>query len=361
MATGIGEWLLARRSSAEVSRYGNTAKSTTVKSGSRGGILLQGRPALVRLIRRGEGIFRRWPWLGGCRIQERRAEGCGGGFKPYGTAKATAKSAALKTAALHLNLRQLRESAALKMAALGGDILIGGREGSEGLLLLSCGPLGAEAVAPGFGEGEPGFGQVADAFQCGLHFGLLRFQRIAVGVGGDANGGSDEHDCTRERERNLEKVPGILKRVGALDGDVKHRNRTPSATRENHGAGFGDVARAARTVDCERDVVARFEMPGHGGQAFDGSARRTSLRRREAQTFDYAARPLTIEVDRVEHRDAAVAPDPRGRENAAVPERADGRLASARITQYTAQAMTGICMRRQRERWGWGIAEGIVD
>src|SRR5208282_6410653 len=55
----------------------------------------------------------------------------------------------------------------------------------------------------------------------------------------------------------------------------------------------------------------------------------TALRSAKAEALDHLARPLTVEIDRVQHDDAAIAPRPNRGENAAVPERADGGLTPA--------------------------------
>ena len=99
-----------------------------------------------------------------------------------------------------------------------------------------------------------------------------------------------------------------------------------------------------------------------------------ALRGAEAEALDHAARPLPIEIHRVQHHDAAISPDPYRGENTAMPERADPHCASRfrgfakrcerpplhiealvpsrRIAQYTNHAITGIYIRRHRESSG---------
>ena len=112
-----------------------------------------------------------------------------------------------------------------------------------------------------------------------------------------------------------------------LDADVKHGNRPARAPRENHRPRLGDVTRAARAVNRERDMVACFELCAIAARPSTRAARRTSLRGAESEALDHAARPLAVEIDRVQHHDAAFPPDPHRRKNAAVPKRADSRLA----------------------------------
>src|ERR1700722_283670 len=100
-------------------------------------------------------------------------------------------------------------------------------------------------------------------------------------------------------------------------------NRAAGAAGENQRAGFGNVARAARAIGGKGDVFSGFELVGQRHQAFNRSARRTSLRGAETEAFDDAAGPLAVEIYGVHDHHAAIAPDPGGGEDAAVPERAD--------------------------------------
>src|SRR5580700_3634745 len=98
-------------------------------------------------------------------------------------------------------------------------------------------------------------------------------------------------------------------------------NGVAGAAGQDYGSGLGDVARTARAVDGEANVLAGFELAAHGDQAFDRAARRTALRGTESQPFDHAASPLAVEIHGVHDDYAAIAPDPGGGKNAAVPER----------------------------------------
>ena len=109
---------------------------------------------------------------------------------------------------------------------------------------------------------------------------------------------------------------------------MKSGYRPAGPAREDDSAWLGDVARPPWAVDGKRDVAARFEILRHGGEAFDAAARRTSLRGAEPEALDHASRPLAIEIHGIEYHDAAVAPDPRGRKDTAVPEGPDSCLAA---------------------------------
>src|ERR1700723_80374 len=104
-------------------------------------------------------------------------------------------------------------------------------------------------------------------------------------------------------------------------------NGTAGATGENHWAGLSNVAGTARAIDGEGDVLSCFDLAAHGKQSLHRAARRTSLRSAEAEAFDDPAGPLTIEIHGVQHHDAAIAPDPGGGEDAAMPNRANPRFA----------------------------------
>ena len=85
----------------------------------------------------------------------------------------------------------------------------------------------------------------------------------------------------------------------AREPDVKNKDRFASAPRENHGAGFRDVARPARPINCKCDVLSFFQFLSHRGESFDSTARRASLRRTKSQTLDDATSPLAIEIHRI--------------------------------------------------------------
>ncbi len=160
-------------------------------------------------------------------------------------------------------------------------------------------PLLAQAVALIFTEAEPRLGDIAYSLQRRLHFCLLRFHRFAIRIGRNLNHRSYHEDGARKWMRNLKLVPGFLQCVRAFEPDVKNKNRLPSAPRQNHGAGFRDVARPARPINCKCDVLSFFQFLSHRGEAFDSTARRASLRRTESQALDDAPRPLAIEIHRI--------------------------------------------------------------
>src|SRR5208282_2322878 len=170
-----------------------------------------------------------------------------------------------------LKLRPPKKAFMRWLLAAGGLALARDRRGGFHRMNFFV-PLVTQTVALPLSEAEPGFGEIADALECGLHFGLLRFQRVAVRVGGDADRRRDEHHGAGKRIGDLKEVPGFLERMRALDPDVKHGNGMAAAAREDHGAGFGDVARPARTVDRECDMATSFEMPRHRREPLDRAA-----------------------------------------------------------------------------------------
>src|ERR1700722_15257226 len=106
-------------------------------------------------------------------------------------------------------------------------------------------------------------------------------------------------------------------------------NGIAGATGQDDRSGLGDIARTARAVDGEAHVLPGFELAAHGDQALDCAARRTALRGAESQPFDHAASPLAVEIYGVHDDYSAIAPDPSGGKNAAVPERPASGLAFA--------------------------------
>src|ERR1700722_9914608 len=121
-------------------------------------------------------------------------------------------------------------------------------------------------------------------------------------------------------------IPGFIERERMLDTDVERGYRPAGPAREDDRAWFGHVAWPPRAVDGKRDVAARFEILRHGGEALDPAARRTPLRGAEPEALDHTAGPLAVEIHGIKYHDAAVAPDPRGRKDTAVPESPDSCL-----------------------------------
>ena len=120
-------------------------------------------------------------------------------------------------------------------------------------------PFLTQAVPLLFTETEPRLGNVAHALKRRLHLRLLRFHCFAIRIGGNSNRRRHHEHRARKWIRNLKQIPGFLECVRAFEPDVKNGNRLPGAPRQNHGAGFRDVARPARTVNRERDVLSFFE------------------------------------------------------------------------------------------------------
>ena len=103
--------------------------------------------------------------------------------------------------------------------------------------------------------------------------------------------------------------------------------------REQHRAGLRDPRRAARTVDRERGRTARRQLAPQLHQRARAAARRRSARGAVAEAPDDAGDPLAVEILAGDDDDAAVAPEERGGQDAAVPERED-RLPAGRDDRF---------------------------
>ena len=125
-------------------------------------------------------------------------------------------------------------------------------KGEEGGLAIE---FGAVLGAGGFGEGEPGVGDVADAFERGLHFVLFGSHDGGVGVGGDVDGRGQEQDDAGEGFGKQEMVPGAEESFAAFDAGVQRDDGAAGAAGEQDRAGFGDVAGAAGAVDGEGAIA----------------------------------------------------------------------------------------------------------
>src|SRR5579875_3732015 len=111
-------------------------------------------------------------------------------------------------------------------------------------------------------------------------------------------------------------IPGLFEGAAPFHRDVENGDGPSGAAGEDYRAGLGDETRAARAIDCKSDVAALFQVLGERGKPFNRAAIGTSLRCAKAEALNDAARPLTIEIDGVEHHDAAIFPDPSRGENA---------------------------------------------
>jgi len=128
-------------------------------------------------------------------------------------------------------------------------------------------------MAVGFGESEPGFGDIAHAFQFLLHFVVLDFHRIGVGIRWDLNRWRENDHGTTVREWKQEVVPGFFKSLAVFDADVKDRDGATSATSQHDWTGLGDVARAARAINGEGAVLPFHDALCHDGEAAQAAAR----------------------------------------------------------------------------------------
>ena len=165
--------------------------------------------------------------------------------------------------------------------------------------------------------------------------------------------------------RNLHLVPGFFQGVRLFHANVENIDG-PAGAGQHYRAGLGNVARAARAMMVK---AASKPSPGarHDRKSAQASAGGTALSSAKTEVLDYAAGPLSVEVRGVHHHGPAISPVPGGRNNAAMPEGRNDRLSlgaglvvvllprfskrsvgpRTRITAMTAEAITGICMRRQ--------------
>ena len=132
----------------------------------------------------------------------------------------------------------------------------------------------------------------------------------------------------RERRGQQEVVPSSFESIAAAHADVENENGTAGFAGEHHRPGLGDVARAARAINCKSAIDAFFQPTRHHGESAKTSARRASLRGSESQPFDYLAGPLAIKGRGIHHHHAVVAVPPDNRNDNAVPERPDAALAA---------------------------------
>lgn len=123
-----------------------------------------------------------------------------------------------------------------------------------------------------FAKRKPGFGDIPDAFEFALHFSVPGLEEFGVGVWRDVNRRSEEDYGARKRSGQEEVIPGFLEGFSAVDSDVKNKDGAAGFSGEHDGAGLGDVARAARTVDGEGAIDAFFEAASHYGQSAKASA-----------------------------------------------------------------------------------------
>src|SRR5271169_2802261 len=68
-------------------------------------------------------------------------------------------------------------------------------------------PARAFALALGGGEPKPSVGGVANALERALHFGVLAFDDVAVGVPGHLHRRAEDDRNPRKRLRDLEQIP----------------------------------------------------------------------------------------------------------------------------------------------------------
>lgn len=132
--------------------------------------------------------------------------------------------------------------------------------------------FGAEVLTVCFAKRKPAFGNIPDAFEFALHFGVFGLEEFGVGVWRHVNGRSEEDYGARKRSGQKEVIPGFLEGFSAVDADVKNEDWAAGFSGEHDGAGLGDVARAARTVDGEGAIDAFFKATSHYRQSAKTSA-----------------------------------------------------------------------------------------
>ena len=127
--------------------------------------------------------------------------------------------------------------------------------------------------------------------------------------------------------RDRHQVPGFFQRVRFFDSNMKDVDGPAGLAGQHHRSGFGDIAWTARAIDGKRRVHAFCHAPRHHRKSAQASAGGTALGGAEAEVLDHAPRPLAVEVSRVHHHHAPIAPVPGGGNNAAMPEGGNHRHA----------------------------------
>ncbi len=100
-----------------------------------------------------------------------------------------------------------------------------------------------------------------------MHFGVFGLEDFGVGVRRDVDGREEKDYGAGKRGGQEEVIPGFLESFAAVDADVEDQDGAAGFSGEHYRAGFGDVARAAGTVNREGAVNAFFEAASHDGEA----------------------------------------------------------------------------------------------
>src|SRR5215471_6281517 len=187
--------------------------------------------------------------------------------------------------------------------------------------------LGSVMLSFRFGQREPAFRDVTDAFQFLLHFVVFGFERGGVRVLRDFDRRREDDYCTAKRSREQKMVPGFFERLTVLDADMEDRDRAARTSCKHDRTGLGDVARSAGTVDGEGTVLPFLDALGDHGQTAQAAAGRATVRGGEAEPLDDLASPLTVEGCGVHDHDAHVPRPPGNGNDDTVPEGPDAAAA----------------------------------
>lgn len=152
---------------------------------------------------------------------------------------------------------------------------------------------------------------------------------MAVGIGRNVQGFPESKVGTREGLGNHEAVPGVCFPAVA-ERDVKADQRYLGVACQQHRPGLGNIHGTARAVDGKGDAAALFEFGVHAQQGADAATGTRSAHRTEAEPGAHAGNRLPVEAAAGHHLNLAVAEDPRGWKDAAMPEDVDTRTRRVR-------------------------------
>jgi len=88
----------------------------------------------------------------------------------------------------------------------------------------------------------------------------------------DVDGRSEQDHGTGEGGGQKEVIPGFFEGFAAANADVEDEDGAAGFSGEHDGAGLGDIAGAARSVDREGAIDAFFEPASHHRQAAKAAA-----------------------------------------------------------------------------------------
>src|SRR5262249_9677650 len=135
-----------------------------------------------------------------------------------------------------------------------------------------------------------------------------------------------------KRLGNDHLVPGI-QNPGAFNRDVKATDGMPGLFGQRDRPRLGDVARAARAVDCERRGMAVFQFAAHAHQGAYRAVRARSAYRTVAELGQDARDVFAVKAAADHDRNLFAAKPVSGRNHAAMPETPDAVGGPEAITQ----------------------------